>query len=48
MTMRWFRLILRIVLLVVVIGGGVWGTRTILDQKTEAQDGLLPGNPSDR
>ncbi|MEY3045039.1 MAG: hypothetical protein RL242_1881, partial [Pseudomonadota bacterium] len=35
--MRWFRLILRIVLLVVVIGGGVWGTRTILDQKTEAQ-----------
>ena len=35
--MRWFRLILRILLLVVVIGGGVWGTRTILDQKTEAQ-----------
>ena len=35
--MRWFRLILRIVLLVVVIGGGVWGTRIILDQKTEAQ-----------
>ena len=35
--MRWFRLILRIALLVVVIGGGVWGTRTISEQKTKAQ-----------
>lgn len=40
--MRWFRLSLRIILPLLVLGGGFWGVRTILQNKTEAQQRPAP------